>query len=409
MEKVIKTPDEYAEALARLHSLLDANPAESSKLADQVELLALLLSTYEKANFEALPSPTPIEAIRFRMEQMGLAQKDLVKYLGSPSRVSEVLSGKRDLTLPMIRAINAGLGIPADLLIKEPHSDGTGSNEPNNPLDISKLPIDLMVRRRWINPQNRDDVSEVAAAAHAYVTPVLSYAAAFKRTVHFRSARNIDRYAVIAWVARVWHAASATIEDLPPFDRTSITRDMMRDVIRLSWIETGPIVALEFLRRAGICVVIEPALPRTYLDGATLFTGERPIIGLTIRFDRLDNFWFVLLHELAHIALHREKAMLFVDDLESESADEEEREADEAALDAAITRDEWRRSPASKVRSRQAAEHLAQQLRISPSVVAGRIRRQYNDYTALNELIGHGKVRSLFPQVLWNDGDERGT
>jgi HTH-type transcriptional regulator/antitoxin HigA len=184
---------------------------------------------------------------------------------------------------------------------------------------------------------------------------------------------------------------------------------MMRDVIHLSWIETGPVVALEFLRRAGICVVIEPAIPKTYLDGVTLFAWERPVIGLTIRFDRLDNFWFVLLHELAHVALHRDKAMLFVDDLESESADEDEREADEAALDAAITQEEWRRSPASKVRSRQAAEHLAQQLRISPSVVAGRIRRRYNDYTVLNELIGQGKVRSLFPQVFWDDGDDRGT
>ncbi|HEV7239070.1 MAG TPA: ImmA/IrrE family metallo-endopeptidase [Thermoanaerobaculia bacterium] len=406
MEKVIKTSQDYADALARLHLLLDADPVESSELADQVELLALLLSTYEKANFEALPLPTPIEAIRFRMDQMGLVQKDLVKYLGSPSRVSEVLSGKRDLTLPMIRAIHVGLGIPADLLIKESRNDVT---EPSEPLDVSKLPIDLMLRRRWIDPPNSKDMSEVAAAAHAYVAPVVSYAAAFKRTVHFRSTRNIDRYAVIAWLARVWHTAKATIDELPPFDSASVSREMMRDVIRLSWIETGPAVALEFLRRAGICVVIEPALPKTYLDGATLFAWDRPVIGLTIRFDRLDNFWFVLLHELAHVALHREKALLFVDDLESESVDDAEREADEAALDAAITREEWQRSPASKVRSRQAAEHLAQQLRISPSIVAGRIRRRYNDYSILNELIGHGKVRSLFPYVRWNDGDNNGT
>jgi HTH-type transcriptional regulator/antitoxin HigA len=119
MKKVLKTAEDYDEALSHLHQVLDLDPQAGSEIADEAELLALLIATYERATFERLPAPTPIESIRFRMEQLGLIQKDLVRYVGSASRVSEVLAGKRPLTLPMIRSLSSGLGIPASLLIGE--------------------------------------------------------------------------------------------------------------------------------------------------------------------------------------------------------------------------------------------------------------------------------------------------
>jgi len=130
MKKVLKTAEDYDEALSHLHQVLDLDPQAGSEIADEAELLALLIATYERATFERLPTPTPIESIRFRMEQLGLVQKDLVRYFGSASRVSEVLAGKRPLTLPMIRALSSGLGIPASLLIGEekPEEDSETSH-----------------------------------------------------------------------------------------------------------------------------------------------------------------------------------------------------------------------------------------------------------------------------------------
>lgn len=114
--KVIKTKAEYEAALARIEKLMDAAPNTSQ--GDELELLSLLVHDYENKKFP-IDKPDPIAAIRFRMEQQGLAPKDLVPLLGSRSRVSEVLSGRRGLSLKMIRALVARLHIPAELLIGE--------------------------------------------------------------------------------------------------------------------------------------------------------------------------------------------------------------------------------------------------------------------------------------------------
>jgi HTH-type transcriptional regulator/antitoxin HigA len=117
--KVIKTESEYAAALARIEKLMDAKPGTPQ--GDELELLSLLLHDYEEKVFP-IAKPDPVAAIRFRMEQQGLGPKDLVPFLGSRSRVSEVLSGRRRLSLKMIRALVGGLRIPADVLLGQPQN-----------------------------------------------------------------------------------------------------------------------------------------------------------------------------------------------------------------------------------------------------------------------------------------------
>ena len=117
--KVIKTESEYAAALARIEKLMDAKPGTPQ--GDELELLSLLLHDYEEKVFP-IARPDPVAAIRFRMEQQGLGPKDLVPFLGSRSRVSEVLSGRRRLSLKMIRALVGGLRIPAEVLLGEMQS-----------------------------------------------------------------------------------------------------------------------------------------------------------------------------------------------------------------------------------------------------------------------------------------------
>ena len=119
-DKLIKTDAEYQKALSELETLMDAAPG--SREEEQLELISLLVEKYEEAHFP-IPLPDPVEAIKFRMEQAGLTPKDLIPFIGSQSKVSEVLNRKRPLSINMIRNLNEGLGIPAEVLIQ---NVGTG-------------------------------------------------------------------------------------------------------------------------------------------------------------------------------------------------------------------------------------------------------------------------------------------
>lgn len=112
--KIIKTEAEYDKALARVAKLMDAHAGTAK--ADELELWAMLVDAYER-EVHPIDPPDPISAIRFRMEQQGLERSDLIQYIGSKGKVSEVLSGKRSLSLSMIRNLHFGLGIPAEVLL----------------------------------------------------------------------------------------------------------------------------------------------------------------------------------------------------------------------------------------------------------------------------------------------------
>lgn len=112
--KLLKTEEDYKAALKRIDEIFDAK--QGTPEADELELLVALVELYEKEHYP-IEAPDPISAIKFRMEQEGLTNADMTAYLGSKSKVSEVLSGKRRLSLAMIRKLATGLHIPAEVLI----------------------------------------------------------------------------------------------------------------------------------------------------------------------------------------------------------------------------------------------------------------------------------------------------
>ena len=114
--KLIKTDAEHQAALTHIESLMDA--AEGSREEEELDLWALLVERYEQRNLP-IDGPDPIEAIKFRMDQLGLQQKDLTACIASKSKISEVLNHKRPLSLSMIRQLHQHLGIPAEVLIRE--------------------------------------------------------------------------------------------------------------------------------------------------------------------------------------------------------------------------------------------------------------------------------------------------
>ncbi len=113
-DKLIKTKKDYNKALKRIEELFDAKAGTAE--ADELELLVALVELYEKEHFP-IEAPDPVSAIKFRMEQEGLTNEDMVAYLGSKSKVSEVFSHKRNLSIAMIRKLVSGLQIPAEVLL----------------------------------------------------------------------------------------------------------------------------------------------------------------------------------------------------------------------------------------------------------------------------------------------------
>ena len=168
---------------------------------------------------------------------------------------------------------------------------------------------------------------------------------------------------------------------------------------------SGPHNAREMLNRWGIYLIVVPHLPHTHLNGASFLSPQgRPIIGLTLRHDRLDNFWFTLLHELGHILLHiQDQQQVFFDDTEHlmTTADTvEEQEANAFARDTLLPAQAWTRHAAALT----AGEHeqlvleLAEEIQISPAIVAGRIRYETGDYRRCGSLVGHHRVREQFSE-----------
>ena len=397
MNKIIKNRTDYNEALSAVETLLDIDPSPGTSENEKLELLTLLIQDYEARNFQIVP-PTPIEAIKFRMEQQNLTQRDLIPYIGSRSKVSEVLAGKRPLTVSMIRALHSSLGIPANVLIQE--QDPIEFME----IDWNRFPIKQMIEWSWITaPESRLSSEEILRPFFAAAGDMKPQAILCRSSSHVRTARSMDDYALVAWSARVLAKAALS----PPtvdYKPDTIDDEFLRKLARLSVSDIGPLLARDFLREHGIQLVIERWLPRTYLDGAIIMTNKlRPVIGLTIRYDRIDNFWFTLMHELAHLALHLDSERnIFFDDLNIEAEDDSlEREADQLARGSLIPNDIWLASPASRRCIPMAAEHLAAKLHIHIAIVAGRMQHEFKSYQLLRNLVGNGAVRKLFPEVKW--------
>jgi len=400
--RVIKTESDYHAALAAIERLLDLNPEVGTEGADALELLTLLVQEYESKQFPT-SLPDPITAVRFRMEQQGLAPRDLVPYLGSRSKVSEVLSGKRPLTLAMIRALHTGLRIPANALLQGRHAT---LKEEEDEIEWSRFPVHEMIERGWIAAKVSDARERAKELMQSFFSPIgapNAIAARYLKKDHIRSARTMDRHALAAWSARILICAGKGRS--AEFKSETVNLKFMRDLAQLSWSAQGPLLAREFLENHGIALIIEPHLSRTFLDGAAMISASgKPVIGLTVRRDRVDNFWFSLMHELAHIALHLSgDSESFFDDLDTSSHhDSREKEADKLAGEALIPNSVWAKSPAKSLRSPEAAQHLAQELKIHPAIVAGRMRHEAKNYRILNQMIGHGEVRRLFSDIQWN-------
>lgn len=265
-----------------------------------------------------------------------------------------------------------------------------------------QLPAREMAKRGWFDVPRKGDVHQLARE-YFMETAGPQFASAYHRKkMHGGSVPN--EYSLLAWQARILERARDIVEAHAPPEFVADDR-WIADLIALTRRKDGPKRAQSLLLSKGIILVTEKHLSGTYLDGSAMLDRDgRPVIGLTLRFDRLDNFWFVLLHELGHVFLHLMDGLRydFFDEEYTSGDDKVEREADVFALDSLIPEAKWDECLSRFALSEEAVQIDAKNLGIDASIIAGRIRKERGDYTILNGLIGQGQVASQFE----DSGDE---
>lgn len=263
-------------------------------------------------------------------------------------------------------------------------------------INWDKFPIREMLKRKWLLPGNIDPISAFKAR-FSDLFGNEQYELALHRKFHFNGS-SPNEYSLLAWQIQVLSKAKDIKHQVkvPKFNKDA---SWLKQLAEISNSPNGPLEAQAFLLSQGIILIVEPHLPTTYLDGAAMLLPNTsiPVVGLTLRHDRLDNFWFVLFHELGHIFLHlnAERASI-VDENVGLPGDQIEIEADNFALNNLIPAEQWDMCMSRFYMNVDALIEDAKTLNIHPSIIAGRIRKENNDYQIFNSQIGLNKVRKLF-------------
>jgi HTH-type transcriptional regulator/antitoxin HigA len=332
----------------------------------------------------------------------GLSQAELATQLGMREQQLQRYESERyrSISLQNFRRVAAVLNVEVRAVIETPESNPLSSSkftiahQPDIPDDQLKVIIEHAKESQWFDiPRTPTDqvrvVLEYISESHArFGSPGLL------RT-GLKSLDLRQDALLAAWRARViQRAESSTAEVKTTFDHLDIS--WLKELIQLSALPNGAVRAVRLVIDKGIFVVIEPQLKGLKLDGAAFLSGGMPIIGLTLRNDRIDNFWFTLLHELAHVYLHYLTGLasgFFDEELEQEKTDGLEVEADQFASSMLIPPEAWRLSPARISRSADSIEGFADQLGIHPAIVFGRVRKERNNYSIFSDRVGFGLVK----------------
>lgn len=391
--KLIHNEKDYELAMNRLTELMDLNPELNTPESNELEVWATLIEKYE-SDLYAPEIPTPIEAIKFRMDQMGFNQNDMVAFFGSKAKASEVLSGKRNLTLSMMRKLVNGLGIPASVFLQD---ESVLLNE--SKMDWLAFPLKDMLKKGYF-PDFNGKLSDLKQVAEEQVSAFLArvpnvvdlYKPCMKTMAHGDNDKEVNHYSLLAWQVKVLEKCNQ--QSVSAYKRESLNKAFLKSLVQFSFLDEGPVLAQEFLGKHGIYMVVEEHLDQTYLDGAAFLSPEgNPVVALTLRYDRLDNFWFTLLHELAHIELghvDKQHKAIYDSNLNPDDTNVIEKQANDRAVES---------FGLNKIELMSVFQYsdvvaLAKKYQLSESIIIGQVRRLKNDYRLFSRKMG--KVRYLF-------------
>ena len=378
--------------LAALKSQIATLEAELS----HYDLLKSGEITYAKAySLESLPTAL----VQARIAA-GMSQTDLAERLGMKAQqiqryeASGYLGASLERLIDISKALNVHV---TEVFEREDASKGAVfSWRDVDDIVWKQFPAREMAKRGWFDVPRKADVYDKARDYFMRTAGPQFTSVYHRKKIHGNSKPN--EYALLAWQARILEHASRIIEThaTPEFvlDDRWIT-----DLVALTSHSDGPKRAQALLLSKGVVLATEKHLSGTYLDGGAMLDRDgRPVIGLTLRYDRLDNFWFVLFHELGHVFLHLMDGLRydFFDEEGTTENDKVEQEADQFALDSIIPEGKWNECLSRFALSEEAVQIDAKNLGIEASIIAGRIRRDLGDYMILTSLVGQGQVASQF-------------
>jgi len=341
--------------------------------------------------------PSPGRIIRRELEARGWSQSDLAEIMGRPPQaISQIVQGRKQVTAETALQLAAAFGTSEEFWINlETRYRLHRKRQESNQAEIvrkSKLyaaaPVTELLRRQWIHSANSLDELERRVCAFLEIASLdeqPALAANFRQAGH----RDPEIAAQVAWVQRIKQLARD--QTVGPFD-SERTQSALPSLLALARSEQAIAGVPSLLKGLGIHFLVVPHLPHTYLDGATMLSNGHPIVALTLRYNRIDNFWFTLLHEIAHV-LARHPARLYLDNLDEPESNDIEAEANQMARD-------WLIAPGAlegfvlatrPYFSRAKILAFAQRIDRHPGIVLGRLHHE--------DLVPHKNLRALLVKV----------
>lgn len=331
----------------------------------------------------------------------GWTQKRLGEILGLKEQQVQRYERERYATISLSRLANVAeaLGVKISGLVEvaPPAQDAAAALQ--LPTEPSVYPLSVMNARGWLGQKldlKRSTPNQKIEALTRFLAPLSqphAQAALYRKTA---APRDMERHsALLAWQARILWLAKQRKTDCKPYTKLNV--DALRQLVQLSKRDDGPAAAVAFLREHGVIVVFESHLPKTKLDGAAMvLDGRYAVIGMTVRHDRIDNFWFVLLHEIAHLMLHWGPLLRqgFIDEEPEKAHDGLEREANDFARNLIVSDEVWNSSFVRYSQTPQVLKEFAAKHSIHEALVAGRVRFERSDYKIFNDMVGSGQVKS---------------
>lgn len=392
--KPIKTATDHAWAMEQIHALMSSDELPEQEVR-QLEVLAILVEKYESEHFP-VELPTAVEAIEFRIDQLGINRSELAKKIGFPkSRISDVLNGKRKPSLDMMRELHGELGIPADVLLGKAEAR---LPEPYPNVHWKSFPINEMFKLGWIG-ERKPKVDEIEVR----IRNLMSFAQVTTPQfagVRFRGAENKEPnpYSVNAWLMKAMGEA-IKCESQHDFNIDDVGHCFRRELAKLSLYSDGPKRAFRKLNEAGITAVYVPCLKKTYIDGACFsLPSGKPAVAVSLRHHRLDNFWFTLLHECVHVEKHLSYMDIILDETEGSTGafgndPGMEEEANILARCALVPDDicEELSRVAGNI-SKAKVQSYARKADVHQAIIAGQVRMMTDHYTHFTGLLGQGEV-----------------
>lgn len=202
----------------------------------------------------------------------------------------------------------------------------------------------------------------------------------------------------VCWLSRVKELATyfALYNDVPKFE--GIDKDDLISIVQTSSDITKLQSIEQMLASKGIIFVTEESLPGLKLDGAVfMLSSGQAVVSLSLRYKRLDYFWFTLMHELAHLCLHRDKLVSgIIEDLDSNAQTLIELEADKLALNSSVPKNIWRNCPPKYDTSKEAVISFAHEMGVHPAIIAGRLRKELDRHDMFSDLVNEVNIRECF-------------